>query len=353
MTNHSGLAGEINLDDAAGAVIGEIETIGPRTSAPLTATLGSGTYTFKCLMGSLRGHRVAAGQVRRRDGRHGNTAAAIRRRPVAVKPVTVAELLARTSSTRPTPPRSSPTWPRPVAAIEADLRHGNLAQAKKDWLDRPARLGAGRRVLRQLRRPGPRGGRAAERPALTASTTRASPACTGSSTACGTASPPAELLPVAATLEQNVATVQKNLTSDDLAGDPTQLPLRAHEIIEDALRDHLSGIDDQGSRRRVPDDIRRHPGHGPVLGYLARLINARQPGLVATADSQLSALKQALLATRANGQWQSLAQRSPSAARSTSTRPWARCSRRWPPFLTSLKFPHRAKAFLAPLQRPT
>ena len=46
-------AGEINLDNAAGAVVGEIETIGPGTSAPLTATLGSGTYTFRCLMGSL------------------------------------------------------------------------------------------------------------------------------------------------------------------------------------------------------------------------------------------------------------------------------------------------------------
>ncbi len=53
VTNNSGLAGEINLDNAGGAVIGEIETIGPATSAPLTATLGAGTYTFRCLMGSL------------------------------------------------------------------------------------------------------------------------------------------------------------------------------------------------------------------------------------------------------------------------------------------------------------
>lgn len=55
------------------------------------------------------------------------------------------------------------------------------------------------------------------------------------------------LEPVAAGLARDVATIQKNLTSDDLAGDPTNLPLRAHEILEDALRDHLSGLDDQGS----------------------------------------------------------------------------------------------------------
>jgi high-affinity iron transporter len=43
-----------------------------------------------------------------------------------------------------------------------------------------------------------------------------------------------------------------------------------------------------------------------VLGYLANLIDERKPGLVATADSQLAALQSALLATEANGQWQSL-----------------------------------------------
>jgi high-affinity iron transporter len=43
-----------------------------------------------------------------------------------------------------------------------------------------------------------------------------------------------------------------------------------------------------------------------VLGYLAGLLNQRDPGLVATAGSQLSALDRALLATKANGQWQSL-----------------------------------------------
>ena len=41
-----------------------------------------------------------------------------------------------------------------------------------------------------------------------------------------------------------------------------------------------------------------------VLGYLAGQISERQPGLVATADSQLAALDQALLATQASGRWQ-------------------------------------------------
>jgi high-affinity iron transporter len=50
VTNNFGLAGEINLDNAAGAVVGEIETIGPGTSA----ALGTGTHNFKCRQA---GHR--------------------------------------------------------------------------------------------------------------------------------------------------------------------------------------------------------------------------------------------------------------------------------------------------------
>ena len=89
----------------------------------------------------------------------------------------------------------------------------------------------------------------------------------------------ATLRPVAATLASNVAAVQHNLTSADLAGDPTNLPVRAHEILEDALRDHLSGLDDQGGgaafvQTYADVDITR-----AVLAYLAPLINARQPGL--------------------------------------------------------------------------
>ena len=42
-----------------------------------------------------------------------------------------------------------------------------------------------------------------------------------------------------------------------------------------------------------------------VLGYLAPLITARQPGLVAAVNSQLDRLQRVLLATQANGTWQS------------------------------------------------
>ena len=104
VANQSGLAGEITLVNAAGAIAGEIETLGPGTSAPLTATLGTGTYTFRCRMGS---QPVASSQPVQVSG----AAATGSTGSVAVKPVTLAELAARTSSTRPTRPPSSPAWP--------------------------------------------------------------------------------------------------------------------------------------------------------------------------------------------------------------------------------------------------
>ena len=113
--------------------------------------------------------------------------------------------------------------------------------------------------------------------------------------------------------------MRKNLTTDDLAGDPTNLPIRAHEILEDALRDHLSGIDDQGSGAAFAETYADVQVTRAILGYLAPLIDARQPGLAGTLTAELDTLDQALLATRAprapqaNGAWTSLGAASPSA----------------------------------------
>ena len=114
-----------------------------------------------------------------------------------------------------------------------------------------------------------------------------------------------ELLPVANQLAASVAMVRKNLSSDDLAGDPANLPLRAHEILEDALRDHLSGIDDQGAGAAYPMTYADLQVDQVVVAEVAPLISSRQPGLLATITSQQAALARALLATRSGGHWRS------------------------------------------------
>jgi high-affinity iron transporter len=298
VTNNSGLAGEINLDNAAGAVVGEIETIGPGTSAPLTATLGAGTYTFRCLMGSKP---MTASQPVTVSADSGTTVAA----PVAVKPVTVNDLAPANKLYQAYAAAQLADLAKAVAAIQAGLRHNNASQAKNAWLTAQLdweRVGASYDSFGDL-------GLAVD------GLPDGLPQGVNDKGFAGLhrleyglwhGQPAKELLPAAQVLAKNVATVRKNLTTDDLTGDPTQLPIRAHEIIEDALRDHLSAIDDQGAGAAYAMTWADTQVDRAVLGYLANLINQRQPGLVATADRQLAALDTALLATQANGQWQSL-----------------------------------------------
>jgi high-affinity iron transporter len=225
--------------------------------------------------------------------------------PVAVKPVTVAELTPPNKLYQGYAAAQLTDLAADVAAIKADLRHGDSARAKRDWLTAQLaweRVGASYNSFGDLGLAvdglpdGLRGG-------------------VGDKGFTGLhrleyglwhGQPASELLPVADTLAGNVAAIAKNLTSDDLAGDPANLSLRAHEIIEDALRDHLSASDDEGAGAAYPMTYADTQVDRAVLGCLADLLNRRQPGLVAAADRQLATLDAALEAAKANGQWQPL-----------------------------------------------
>jgi high-affinity iron transporter len=313
--NESGMPGEINLDDSSGDILAEIETIGPGTSTELTATLNGGTYVFKCFMGSQPVTESAPVQVAA-DGsaipasRTANSP--VSSVPVAVKPVTVAELAGPNKEYQAYAARQLSDLASAVSLIQADLRRGNMAAAKENWLT--AQL-AWERVGASYDSFGDLGLAVDGLPdGLTGGVTdkdftglhRLEYGLWHGQSA-------ASLLPVAATLASNVAVVQRNLTSDDLAGDPANLPVRAHEILEDALRDHLSGIDDLGGSAAFAATYADLQVTTAVLGYLTPLLNSRQPGLPAIAGNQLSILRQALLATRVNGQWESLTTASVSA----------------------------------------
>jgi high-affinity iron transporter len=297
VTNKSGLAGEINLDNADGAIVGEIETLGPGTFAPLTATLGAGSYTFKCLMGSqpaMVSQPVTVSAT-------GTVAA-----PVAVRPVTRKELTPPNELYQKYAAAQLADLAADVSKLKQDLGQGDIAQAKKDWL--PAqqaweRVGASYDSFGDL-------GLAVDGLAGGLPGGVNDKGFTGLHRleyGLWAGQPAKELLPVASALAENVAAVRQNLTTDDLAGDPTQLPLRVHEIIEDALRDHLSGVDDYGAGAAYAMTYADTQVDRVVLGYEAALINARDPGLVAAAESELETLDGALLATRASGgRWQPL-----------------------------------------------
>ncbi|HEX4254529.1 MAG TPA: EfeM/EfeO family lipoprotein, partial [Streptosporangiaceae bacterium] len=294
--NQTSKAGEINLDNAAGAVVAELETIGPATTADMSATLGPGSYTFKCHMS---GQAVTTSATVQAAGRSTQTTTA------AVKPVTLAELTGPNQQYERYAAGGLTALAGQVSKIKSDLGRGDLNAARTDWLAAQLdweKVGASYDSFGDL-------GTAVDGlpDGLPSGVTdkdftglhRLEYGLWHGQSA-------ATLEPVIVTLAANISTIQKNLTSDDLAGDPANLPIRAHEILEDALRDHLSGIDGEGSGDAYAATYADVQADRTVLGELAPLIQTRAPKLLPTAYSQLNTLQKTLLATRSNGQWTSI-----------------------------------------------
>jgi high-affinity iron transporter len=86
------------------------------------------------------------------------------------------------------------------------------------------------------------------------------------------------------------------------------LPLRCHEILEDALRDSLTGQDDYGSGTSLASVRADVAGTRELLGLLAQLIRPRSSHLVSHARKALTRLAAAVNATRAkSGAWVAVA----------------------------------------------
>jgi len=79
--------------------------------------------------------------------------------------------------------------------------------------------------------------------------------------------------------------------------------LRCHEILEDGLRDSLSGNDDYGSGTDLASLTADVAATREVLGLLAPLVAPSSPHLVGRALRELAGLIDAVDATRQDGQW--------------------------------------------------
>ncbi|WP_228535122.1 iron uptake transporter permease EfeU [Nocardia sp. BSTN01] len=301
--NKTSKAGEINLVNSGGAVVGEIETIGPATTANLTATLSSGSYTMQCLMSGKPVTSSAAVQV---SGEAGDT-------PPAVKRVTEDDLRGPNDAYQAYAAGVLTRLSGAVTAIGNDLRGGNIAAAQADWLNTQLEW---ERVGASYNSFGDAGTAVSGLPDGLPGGVN-DPGFTGLHRleyGLRHGQRPEQLLPVVDRLGGDIANIRNNLGSDDLAGDPKNLPLRAHEILEDALRDHISGIDDEGAGAAYAMTVADIDVTRAVLDQLGPLIDPRAPQLRATLRTRLDELQAALLATQNHGQWQS-PDRTPPAAR--------------------------------------
>lgn len=296
VTNKSSNAGEIMLLDSSGAIAGEIETLGPATTANLTASLSSGSYTFECRMANGKTLQSSAVSV------SGATSAS---GPAPYKPATLAELQPAATSYQAYVRPKLNTLQQQVNTIEADLRSGDMTKARTDWL--PAQL-TWEQVGAAYDSFGDLGDAIDGLPwglqngvndkDFTGLHRLEYGLWHGQSTS--------TLLGVTTDLHSNITKLMGQLPKITI--DPTDMPIRAHEILEDAQRDKMVGTDDFGSGAMYPETSADVAATRVVLSMLAPQITSRRPQLVKTITSQLDSLDAALNATKSGGAWRPMSQ---------------------------------------------
>jgi high-affinity iron transporter len=294
VVNKSGRSGEVlfvrSTDQGA---LGELASIGPGTQRTLSVTVPTGSYAWRCQMsGAPVRHSVSLRAT-------GGTNVA-QQRMFAVPPLQPNELDQPIKQYQTYVSGQLGTLVGEVTTLRTALDSDDVAAARTAWL--PAqltweRVGAAYDSFGDLATAidgGPDGLPQGVHDAGFTGLRRIEYGLWHGQPAAG-------LAPFGATLAQDVATLRQKMPGITAA--PTDMTIRVHEILEDALRDHLSGMSDQGSGAAFPETLADVDGTRVVLAELAPLITERKPGLVDTIGAQLDTLQQALLAARHNGVW--------------------------------------------------
>jgi iron uptake system EfeUOB component EfeO/EfeM len=264
--NQGTTGGEVDLvDPADGAVYAEVENSGPGTTTPMRLNLGSGRYAFLCLFNDsspVTGAKVTVG---------GNV-----KGTSAIIPVTYNETIPYAKKYQAYAQAGLTVLARQTAALAADVSKGDLTAARRDWLTAHLQyqtLGAAYGTF---------GHYDDEIDGRADVTGVSSPQWTGFyrlEYGLWHGQPAAVLRPVAATLGKNVNAL--------LAWWPTQqialsdVGLRTHEILENALEFQLTGHDDYGSGTTLATTLANIQGTRTLLTLLHPLIAPRYAGLPA------------------------------------------------------------------------
>ena len=254
--------------------------------------VGSGSYAFRCLFEdfeAITGPTVVVGGHARGTP--------------AILPVTRNDLLAPARRYHDWVAAGLTTLASQAGALAADVRTGNLGAARTAWLTAHLayeRLGAAYGTFGDF---GDEINGLPDSPA--ACTTRTSPASTGWSTACGTASPPRQLTGVAEQARRRHRRAARP-TSRRRRSTWSTCGLRAHEILENTLQFQLTGHADYGSGTTLATTGANIDGTRELLTILHPLLAPRYAGLPAV-DSWLDRL-QSLIGKerRPNGTWVSV-----------------------------------------------
>jgi iron uptake system component EfeO len=291
--NQGTAGGEVDLvNPANGAVYAEVVNSGPGTTTPMRLDVGSGTYAFLCLFNDFS--PVTGAKV---------TVAGNAKGTPAIVPVTYNETIPYAKKYQAYAEAGLKVLARETAVLAGDVSSASkgqqsLAAARRDWLTAHLQyqtLGAAYGTF---------GDYDGEIDGDANADGVSSPDWTGFyrlEYGLWHGQPARELTSVAAALNKNVNAL--------LAWWPTQeiplsdVGLRTHEILENALEFQLSGNDDYGSGTTLATTLANIQGTRALLTLLNPLIAPRYTGLPAvyTGLGQLQSLLEQ--EHRPNGSW--------------------------------------------------
>ncbi|MET9457900.1 iron uptake transporter permease EfeU [Streptomyces canus] len=276
------------IDPGTGAVYGEVEGLAPGTTRDLVATVAGGTYAWRCVPSS--GKAVTSRAVRVTGG--GGT--------TAVVPVSAHDLAAPLTSYKAYVDRGLATLVARTRRLSDDIAAGHLGAARTDWLTAQrtyASLGAAYGTFQDYdqkidgRPDGLPGG---VRDKDFTGFHRIEYGLWHGQTA-------SELTAPARQLAADSAGLRKAFPTQDF--DPGDLPLRAHEILENTLQFELTGDADQGSGTELATADANLTGTRELLTVLRPLLTTRAPHLLPTVDADLARLQKLLDSARHGGSW--------------------------------------------------
>ncbi|MFF6956445.1 iron uptake transporter permease EfeU [Streptomyces sp. NPDC008317] len=289
MRNTGDKASEVYLiNPATNAVYGEIEGLAPGTTRDLVATVGSGEYAWRCVPTS--GKAVTSASVRVSGGSTTK----------AVLPLAASELQPPLASYRAYVNSGLGTLVGQTGTLTADLAAGDLTAARADWLtahDTYSALGAAYGTFADFdakingRKDGLPGGE--KDPSFTGFHRIEYGLWHGESAA--------SLRPLAVRLGADVAGLRKAFPTQDF--DPSDLPLRSHEILENTLQFELTGDTDEGSGTNLATANANLAGTKELLTVLRPLITRRDPRQLALIDADIARLQRLLDGAHKGAAW--------------------------------------------------
>ena len=289
MHNTGRQASEVYLvDPSTNAVYGEIEGLAPGTTRDLVATIAGGTYAWRCVPASGKAVTSKAVTVT------GGGAA----KPVA--PVSEQDLAAPLKSYKAYVGKGLDTLAGQTRTLQHDIEGGHLDTARTDWLTAHrtyASLGAAYGTFEDFdkkidgRADGLPGG---ERDKDFSGFLRLEYGLWHGRSA-------KELTGPARQLSTDVAGLGKAFPSQDF--DPGDLPLRAHEILENTLQFELTGDTDEGSGTNLATADANLAGTRELLTVLKPLLTDRAPQVLPTVDTDVDRVQKLLDAQHDGGHW--------------------------------------------------